>query len=48
MLIAYCYVSGISTDAKDTSKRIFHIDQPTLGLSREYLLRGTEAKEVQV
>jgi hypothetical protein len=41
-------ILGIATDAKNTSRRIFNLDQPTLGLSREYLLKGTQAKEVKV
>lgn len=38
---------GIGTDAKDSTKRILEIDQPSLGLSREYLIKGIEDKDVQ-
>jgi len=38
---------GIGTDSKDSLKRILEIDQPGLGLSREYLIKGFEDKDVQ-
>ena len=37
----------IVTDAKDATKRRLQIDQPTLGLSREYLVEGPEDKGVK-
>jgi len=38
---------GIGTDSKDSLKRILEIDQPGLGLSREYLIKGFADKDVQ-
>eukprot|EP00091_Calanus_sinicus_P012009 TRINITY_DN2709_c0_g1_i6.p1 TRINITY_DN2709_c0_g1~~TRINITY_DN2709_c0_g1_i6.p1 ORF type:complete len:440 (-),score=152.27 TRINITY_DN2709_c0_g1_i6:631-1917(-) len=38
---------GIGTDSKDSLKRILEIDQPGLGLSREYLIKGFNDKDVQ-
>merc|ERR1719370_1749364 len=36
----------VVVDQKDATKRILKIDQPNLGLSREYLMEGKEAKSV--
>eukprot|EP00092_Neocalanus_flemingeri_P016471 GFUD01017824.1.p1 GENE.GFUD01017824.1~~GFUD01017824.1.p1 ORF type:complete len:761 (-),score=194.29 GFUD01017824.1:231-2513(-) len=38
---------GIGTDSRDSVKRILEIDQPGLGLSREYLIKGFKDKDVQ-
>jgi len=38
---------SIGTDAKDSTKRMLSLDQPSLGLSREYLIKGAEDKDVQ-
>ena len=38
---------GIGTDAKDSTKRILEIDQPSLGLERPYLIKGAEDKDVK-
>merc|ERR1711971_784643 len=38
---------GISTDDKDSTRRILEVDQPSLGLSREYLIKGAEDKDVK-
>merc|ERR1711971_92082 len=38
---------GIGTDSKDSLKRILEINQPGLGLSREYLIKGFNDKDVQ-
>ena len=38
---------GIATDSKDSERRILEIDQPGLGLSREYLIKGIDDKDVQ-
>merc|ERR1712123_213855 len=38
---------GIGSDSKDSEKRILEIDQPGLGLSREYLIKGFNDKDVQ-
>jgi len=37
----------IKPDSKDSEKRILHIDQPGLGLQREYLIKGFNDKDVQ-
>jgi len=39
--------AGISTNSLNASKRIIAFDQPSLGLSREYLIKGLEEKEVK-
>jgi len=38
---------GIVTDSEDSSLRRLRVDQPHLGLSREYLIKGVEDKDVQ-
>merc|ERR1712110_1251322 len=38
---------GISTDDKNSTKRILEVDQPSLGLSREYLIKGADDKDVK-
>merc|ERR1719516_673698 len=38
---------GIGTDSKDSTLRRLEVDQPSLGLSREYLIKGIEDKDVQ-
>merc|ERR1719341_1060822 len=38
---------NVVTDQKDATKRILEIDQPNLGLSREYLMEGKDAKSVK-
>ena len=38
---------GISTDDKDSKRRILEVDQPSLGLSREYLIKGADDKDVK-
>ena len=37
----------IEIDSKDATKRILEINQPNLGLSREYLVKGLEDKDVK-
>ena len=37
----------VATDDGDTTKRAIFIDQPSLGLSREFLVKGFEAEYVQ-
>eukprot|EP00092_Neocalanus_flemingeri_P028315 GFUD01030752.1.p1 GENE.GFUD01030752.1~~GFUD01030752.1.p1 ORF type:complete len:774 (+),score=182.51 GFUD01030752.1:202-2523(+) len=37
----------IETDSGNSEKRILEIDQPELGLSREYLIKGIDDKDVQ-
>jgi hypothetical protein len=36
------------TDPENSRRKMFYLDQPELGLSREYLLLGLQEKEVQV
>ena len=36
----------IATDDQDSTKRIIKLDQPELGLDREYLIKGRQDKEV--
>lgn len=38
---------AIGVDSKDSTKRILELDQPSLGLSREYLIKGAKDKDVQ-
>ncbi len=40
--------SGISTDDQNSTVRLFELDQPSLGMDREYLVNGFDDKEVQV
>ena len=39
---------SVTTDLKNSSWRILDIDQPTLGMSREYLIKGPEDEDVKV
>ena len=38
---------SVASDSKDSSKRSIYIDQPGFGLSREFLIKGFESKNVQ-
>lgn len=38
---------GTYSDAKNSSWRVLLLDQPSLGMSREYLIKGFEDKDVQ-
>jgi len=38
---------GVGTDSADSTLRRLEVDQPSLGLSREYLIKGFEDKDVQ-
>ena len=40
-------MSGYATDAKNSERRITEVDQLSPGLSREYLIKGFEDKDVQ-
>eukprot|EP00095_Tigriopus_kingsejongensis_P003378 maker-scaffold153_size302544-snap-gene-2.17 protein:Tk03378 transcript:maker-scaffold153_size302544-snap-gene-2.17-mRNA-1 annotation:"PREDICTED: neprilysin-2" len=42
--ILSCYVA---TDYKNSSKRVIYLDQPNLGMAREYLIKGFEDPDVQ-
>jgi predicted metalloendopeptidase len=37
----------ISTDDQDSTRRLIKLDQPSLGLDREYLIKGRKDKDVQ-
>ena len=39
---------SVTTDLKNSSWRILDIDQPTLGMSREYLIKGPQDEDVKV
>ena len=39
---------SVTTDLKNSSRRILDLDQPGLGMSREYLTKGLEDEDVQV
>jgi predicted metalloendopeptidase len=39
---------SVTTDLKNSSWRILDLDQPGLGMSREYLMKGLEDADVQV
>ena len=41
------YNSGYTTDPKDSERRITEVDQFSPGLSREYLIKGYDDKDVQ-
>ena len=40
-------MTGYATDAKNSERRITEVDQLSPGLSREYLIKGFEDKDVQ-
>ena len=44
---SYLVGMGVYTDAKDSSKRTIILDKPSLGMSREYLIKGFDDKDVQ-
>lgn len=39
---------SVTTDLKNSSWRILDLDQPGLGMSREYLIKGLQDEDVQV
>ena len=39
---------SVTTDLKNSSRRILDLDQPGLGMSREYLIKGAEDEDVNV
>ena len=46
--VDYLVDFSVTTDLKNSSWRILDIDQPTLGMSREYLIKGIEDEDVNV
>merc|ERR1712168_1486585 len=46
--ISYIMQHSVGQDVKNISYRVWKIDQPSLGLSREYLIKGFEDKDVQL
>ena len=47
-LVDYLVDFSVTTDLKNSSWRILGLDQPGLGMSREYLMKGVEDKDIQV
>ena len=45
--VDYLVDFSVTTDLKNSSRRILDLDQPGLGMSREYLIKGFEDKDVQ-
>ncbi len=39
---------SVTTDLKNSSWRILDLDQPSLGMSREYLIKGQADEDVKV
>ena len=46
--VDYMVDFSVTTDLKNSSYRILDLDQPGLGMSREYLMKGLEDSDVQV
>ena len=46
--VDYLIDFSVTTDLKNSSWRILDLDQPSLGMSREYLSKGFEDEDVQV
>ncbi len=46
--VDYLVDFSVTTDLKNSSWRVLDIDQPGLGMSREYLIKGLEDEDVQV
>ena len=45
--VDYLYDFSVSTDLKNSSWRTMDLDQPSLGMSREYLMKGLEDSDIQ-
>eukprot|EP00092_Neocalanus_flemingeri_P037441 GFUD01040769.1.p1 GENE.GFUD01040769.1~~GFUD01040769.1.p1 ORF type:complete len:795 (-),score=190.06 GFUD01040769.1:142-2526(-) len=45
--VDYLVDFSVTTDLKNSSWRVLDVDQPGLGMSREYLMKGLEDKDVQ-
>ena len=45
--VDYMYDFSVSTDLKNSSWRAMSLDQPGMGMSREYLMKGLEDSDVQ-
>ena len=46
--VDYFYDFSVTTDLKNSSWRILDLDQPGLGMSREYLIKGLKDEDVKV
>ena len=46
--VDYLVDFSVTTDLKNSSWRILDLDQPGLGMSREYLMKGVKDPDVQV
>jgi len=45
--VDYLVDLSVTTDVKNSSYRVLDLDQPGLGLSREYLVKGVEDEDIQ-
>ena len=46
--VDYLVDFSVTMDLKNSSRRVLGLDQPGLGMSREYLMKGLEDKDIQV
>ena len=46
--VDYLVDFSVTTDLKNSSWRILDLDQPSLGMNREYLIKGFDDEDVQV
>ena len=46
--VDYLVDFSVTTDLRNSSWRTLDLDQPGLGMSREYLMKGVEDKNIQV
>ena len=44
--IDYLFDFSIATDLKNSTRRVMYLDQASLALSREYLIKGVEDEDV--
>ena len=42
----YLFDFSIGTDIKNSTGRVIYLDQPYLGMSREYIIKGLEDEDV--
>ena len=46
--VDYLLDFSVTADLKNSSWRVLDLDQPTLGMAREYLMKGIEDDDVKV
>ena len=46
--VDYLVDFSVTTDLKNSSWRVLDLDQPSLGMAREYLIKGLDDKSVKV